>query len=217
MLARASFPRRLRSRPIPGLVAAELIPRSRSMHERFDQRCEIPKSLRGRVRAFDVHAGKGRLGGLGSGRAGGGGGGGRRTRASVVGAGLAMRTCQEQRLACPLSSRALTRLPGCSHFTWFAHSRVVRACPVCWYSRRVARVTCNRSLFLIWFSSKSKTDRAAIYSTGKFVTASSFPSCIVGKRLLRKHFRLLWREYEGELVAREINNDPSLMAIDISL
>lgn len=24
------------------------------MHERFDQRCEIPKSLRGRVRAFDV-------------------------------------------------------------------------------------------------------------------------------------------------------------------
>lgn len=138
MLARASSPRRPRSRPIPGLVAAELIPRSRSMHERFDQRCEIPKSLRSRVRAFDVHAGKGRLGGLGSGRAGsgGGGGGGRRTRASVVGAGLAMRTCQEQRLACPPppSFLPLLFLPRSHSLTWLFAFHLIHSferAPVC--------------------------------------------------------------------------------------
>jgi len=151
-LARA--PRELSApRPIPGLVAAELIPRSRSMHERFDQRCEIPKSLRGRVRAFDVHAGKGRLGGLGSGRAGGGGGGGggRRTRASAVGAGLAMRTCQEQRL-CPLPP-PLPPLPPALSLAYLlvrispdSLIRVSFERPPCVDTR----VTCNRSLFLIW-------------------------------------------------------------------
>lgn len=104
-----------RSRPIPGLVAAELIPRSRSMHERFDQRCEIPKSLRGRVRAFDVHAGKGRLDGQDRGaqeveeeevevdeRA----------RAWWMQGWLAMRTCQEQRLASlPLPALSFAYLP----------------------------------------------------------------------------------------------------------
>lgn len=55
------------------------------MHERFDQRCEIPKSLRGRVRAFDVRwQGMARPGVWSGGRAAeaekGGGAEGRRTR-----------------------------------------------------------------------------------------------------------------------------------------
>lgn len=120
----------------------------------------------------------------GSGRAGGGsgGGGGRRTRTSVVGAGLAMRTCQEQRLALPSPPpllRTLIRLPALparispDPLTRVSRSSVPR---VLILASRLARVAYNRSLFLIYLVplSKSKTDRAAICSTGKFVTAVLF-------------------------------------------
>lgn len=163
----------------------------------------------------------------GSGRAGGGGGrgGGRRTRTSVVDAGLAMRTCQEQRLASlPLPALSFAYLP-CPLAFHLIRSLACRSPRALILASCRARVTYNRSLFLIYLIPLEEQNRIAL----RFVRlensftavpfASSENDCLASIHACR-----LYRASTkaSAPVARDFirlgtNNDPSLMAIDIRL
>lgn len=144
----------------------------------------------------------------GSGCAGGvgGRGGGRRTRASVVGAGLAMRTCQEQRLASlppPLAPSSLT-CPFAFHLIRSLACRSSVSLRVLILASRRASyvwpVTLSLPYLSIWFLLVEQNGSRLRFVRVENSLAAVFLTRIVGKRrLLGKHSRLLTvsREYEG--------------------